>query len=87
MSKTMNTTKRNHYTTLIETHKSDWFRGFIDALEFDVCDPTIADVSEEAYSAGYGYAMDWIIEIHGGCQTCPGLPLIGSTEFRKETLS
>jgi hypothetical protein len=82
----MNTTKRNHYGTLIETHKSDWFRGFSDALEFDACDPTMADVSEEAYSAGYGYAMDWIIEIYGGCQTYPRLPLRGSTKFRKETL-
>ena len=58
----MNTIALNQYQSLIINMKTDWCLGFSDGLEFDACDPTMADVSEDAYRAGYAYAMDWIIE-------------------------
>jgi hypothetical protein len=67
--------------------KTDWAVGFSDGLEFDACDPTVADVSEDAYRAGYAYAMDWIIEHHNGRLIHQRLPLKGANKFRLETLN
>lgn len=82
----MHTIALNQYHPLIINMKSDWAFGFSDGLEFNACDPTMADVSEDAYRAGYAYAMDWLIKHHNGCLIHPRLPLKGLTKFRNQTL-
>lgn len=82
----MNTIALNQYHPLITKYKWDWELGFSDGLEFDACIPEFADVSEDAYRAGYAYAMDWLNKHHNGCLIHRNLPLKGLTIFRNQTL-
>jgi hypothetical protein len=56
--------------TIAINMKTDWALGFSDGLDFNACDPTMADVSEDAYRAGYAYAMEaitfWDIYVQEG---------------------
>ena len=55
---------------VVEITKWDWEFGFSAALRFDGCDPLMADISSDAYVAGYEYGMDWLIEYQRGAE-CP----------------
>lgn len=83
----MNTIALNQYYFLITKYKCDWELGFSSALEFDACIPEFAEVSEDAYRTGYGYAMDWLIKYHNGQQLHPRLPLAGVTKFKNQSIA
>jgi hypothetical protein len=83
----MNTIALNQYRFLIEKYKWDWELGFCHALEFDACIPEFAEVSKDAYRAGYSYAMDWIIKHHKGRQFHPRIPLRGATKFKNQSIT
>jgi hypothetical protein len=46
---------------IMEATKFEWKLGFTHAINLDACHPRSGLFSKEAYMAGYGYGMDWII--------------------------
>lgn len=50
----------NNFSVMIST-KIDWQLGFLAGINLDGCSKEKATF-EEAYIAGYAYAMDWLIK-------------------------